>query len=456
MVKDVNNQQIARKRASWRDYQNHLKRSSFPINGTRLMVVAVLCAILFYALYTGLCVSDATSASSAEPVALVKDIPDEVLISKNDVQLLLQQMDINDLIAPKVDLPFKGQHFRIDTSIDSDLQNKLLESMDRKNSRYIGVVVMEADTGKVLAMAGFDKVDPQGNPCLSNRFPAASLFKIVTAAAAVDQCNYTGKTTVRFNGYKHTLYKNQLKDRNNQYTNRISFANSFAQSINPVFGKIGTLHLGKKVLEEYGSGFGFNQPIDFELPVPPSQLHVKDAAYNWAEIASGFNNDTTVSPIHAALMVSAVLNQGRMVSPSFIERIADGNGRVIYRPHASYERRAMTSKASAVLTELMETTVKAGTARSTFRGQKRDPVLSRLKIGGKTGSIFNRSHDVRFDWFAGFAEEKKGHARVIVAAVVGHEEYIGTRAGTYARKAMTYYFKNQLARHDTKNPPSGG
>lgn len=452
----MNKQYISNRHASWREYQKRLKQPSTSIKGKRLFFVAVLFGVVLYAIYAGLSVSDATSASAVAPVQVVKEQSAEVLISKKDVQLLTHQMAVNDLIAPKVDLPFKGQHFRVETSIDSELQERLLASMDRKNSRYIGIVVMEADTGRVLALAGFDKDNPKGNPCVDNRFPAASLFKIVTAAAAVDQCNYSSGTTVRFNGYKHTLYKNQLKDRNNQYTNKVSFANSFAQSINPVFGKIGTLYLGKEVLEEYGTGFGFNQPMDFELPVPPSQLIVKDSAYNWAEIASGFNNDTIISPLHAAAMVSAVLNQGRMVSPSLIERITDGSDRIIYRAHASYERRAMTSKASAVLTELMETTVRAGTARSAFRGRKRDPVLSRLRIGGKTGSIFNRSHDVRFDWFAGFAEEKKGDGQVIVAAVVGHQEFIGIRAGTYARKAMTHYFKNQLARHETKSAATGG
>lgn len=382
--------------------------------------------------------------------------PGELSISKKDVQLLLNQVEVNTLLAEKVHLPFKDQQFQVETSLDSNLQNELTASMDRKNSRFIGVVVMEADTGKVLALAGFDKNAPEQNPCLKSNFPAASLFKIVTAAAAVDQCNYSSNTTVRFNGYKHTLYKNQLNEKKNRYTNTVSFANSFAQSINPVFGKIGTLYLGKEVLEEYGTSFGFNQPLDFELPVPPSHLIVKDSAYHWAEIASGFNNDTTLSPLHAAVIVSAVLNQGRMVWPSYIERIVDSQGHLIYRPRVTWEQRAMTSKASKVLTNLMETTVRSGTARGMFRGCRRDPVLSQLRIGGKTGSIYNRGHDIRFDWFVGFAEAKKDTGRIIVAAMVGHQEYIGTRAGAYARKAMALYFKQQLAHHKPDKNQSGG
>jgi penicillin-binding protein A len=78
-----------------------------------------------------------------------------------------------------------------------------------------------------------------------------------------------------------------------------------------------------------------------------------------------------------------------------------------------------------------------------------------LRIGGKTGSISTRSRDARIDWFAGFASKKDGSGQVVVAAVVAHEEFIGVRAGAYARMAMTHYFKNQLARQANPSKPAG-
>lgn len=401
--------------------------------------------------------ADAPLISKTDPQAqaVVQMIGKESgMISKKDVQLLLTHLDVRNLTEKSIDLPINGRRFNVETSLDPDLQAQLTEAMDRKNSRFIGIVVMEADSGRILALAGFDKTDPQSNPCLQSTFPAASLFKIVTATAAVDQCGYTIHTPVNFSGYKHTLYKNQLKESDNRYTQTISFADSFAQSVNPVFGKLGSLHLGKDLLEQYGLGFGFNQPLDFELAVTPSRLIVTDVPYRLAEIASGFNHETTLSPLHAAVMVSAVLNKGRMVSPSLVERILDADGRVIYRSQATWERRAMTSKASAVVAEMMETTVQSGTAHKVFRGQLRDPVLSHVRIGGKTGSISNQTNDARFDWFIGYAEAKEGAGQLAVAVLVAHEEYIGVRAGTYARMAMSYYFKNHLARHESKSTKS--
>ena len=202
------------------------------------------------------------------------------LITKKDAQLLLDHLNLNALDAKEIELSIKDHRFLVETSLEEDLQNHLLESMDRKNSRFIGIVVMNANSGQILALAGFDKIDPTSNPCLLSRFPAASIFKIVTAAAAVEHCGYQADTRLHFNGYKHTLYKSQLKDRINAYTNTLTFKDSFAQSVNPIFGKLGSLRLGKPILEQYAAAFGFNKPIDFELPIRPSHVAIDDKPYH--------------------------------------------------------------------------------------------------------------------------------------------------------------------------------
>ncbi|MEJ2662409.1 MAG: penicillin-binding transpeptidase domain-containing protein [Desulfobacteraceae bacterium] len=282
------------------------------------------------------------------------------------------------------------------------------------------------------------------------------MFKIVTAAAAVDQCGYGANTRVRFNGYKHTLYKRQLKERTNRYTNTVSFEDSFAQSVNPVFGKLGALYLDRAVLQGYATAFGFNQTVDFELPVAPSRIQIEEDAYQRAEIASGFNNDTTISPLHAAMMASAVLNKGRMVLPTIVDRVTDDHGRLLYDVRPTWKGRAMSSKASKVLTRLMETTIKSGTGRKAFRSRRRNNILAKLDIGCKTGSIDNRSHDVRFDWFVGFAKDRNSSDGLVIAVLVAHEQYIGIRAAQYARMAMTHYFENKFAQRATGRQSTGG
>lgn len=385
------------------------------------------------------------------PETTVAPAPDPVIaeildggktLGKQEVRRLLDQKEFNNLTTKAVDLPLEEKLLHVETSLDVGLQKYLLDQMDRKHARYIGIVVLEGDTGRTLAMAGFDKTGAV-NPCLLSEFPSASIFKIVTAASAVEQCGLTANTPVHFNGNKYTLYTRQLKNLIDKHTTTVSFAQSFAQSVNPVFGKIGESNLGKPMLEKYAGAFGFNHPLDFDLPLEPSRFRINDDPYHWAELASGLNRDTTISPLHGAVMVSAVLNNGRMVAPALVDRIVDDGGKELYRWQPSWERQAMSARSSAILSQLMHATIDSGTARNFFRGYRRDEVLSRLEIGGKTGSIDNATHDTRYDWFVGFAKENEGGRQVVVAVVVAHEKLIGTRAGQYARMAMQYYFRDE-------------
>ena len=442
---------------TWREYQDWLKQKQKPATGRRWLLATVVAAVfLAGAVFTLGSLSPSADSRSAAVNPAGQILADDLLISKKDVHILLEHASGKNLLTKQIDLPFKSQPIHIETSLDPDLQSQLIQAMDRKNSRYIGIVVMQTETGRIQALAGFNKIDPDLNPCLLNTFPAASVFKIVTAAAAVDKCGYGANTRVRFNGYKHTLYKRQLKEHTNRYTNTVSFEDSFAQSVNPVFGKLGALYLDRAELQKYAAAFGFNQPVDFELPVEPSHIRIEEDAYQRAEIASGFNNDTTISPLHAAMMVSAVLNKGRIILPTIVDRVTDDHGRLLYDVRPTWKGRAMSSKASKVLARLMETTIKSGTGRKAFRSRRRNDTLSKLDIGCKTGSIDNLSHDVRYDWFVGFAKERNSSDGLVVAVLVAHEQYIGIRAAQYAKMAMTHYFENKFAQRTTDRQSSGG
>ncbi|MBW2490911.1 MAG: PbpA, partial [Deltaproteobacteria bacterium] len=186
----------------------------------------------------------------------------------------------------------------------------------------------------------------------------------------------------------------------------------------------------------------FNRNIDFEIIVDPSCVALSDEPYQWAEIASGFNNKTKMSPLHGAMMASAIINEGRMMEPTIVDRIVNEKGRVIYNGKLIPMSQAMTPNACQTLNDLMTNTIKNGTGRKAFRRYRKDKILSRLNIGGKTGSIDNKTHDARYDWFVGFAEEKKGKKKIAMSVIVAHEKYIGLRATYYARIAIKKYFED--------------
>ncbi len=340
------------------------------------------------------------------------------------------------------------EKYKVTTSIDIYLQEYLLSLMNRLKRmtrgkpQRIALVVMEADTGKIIGMVGFDLANPTSNPCIDSDYPAASIFKIITAAAAVETLGYTPQTQLYFNGSKYTLYKRQLKDVKNKYSSKISFSKAFAESINPIFGKIGKNYLGKEELENYADAFGFNQVIESELPFVSGSFETTASSYHLAELGCGFNNNTTISPVFGAMLTTAIVNSGHIMLPSIVEHVTDANGKIIYKNQKSTYKTAIRPETADTMIRLMKRTITRGTARKSFRGASRDAVLSRLVIGGKTGSLYNTGHTVKYDWFTGFATQKKGNKKISLSIVVGHRKYIGTRAGTYAKMILKQYFKN--------------
>jgi peptidoglycan glycosyltransferase len=460
---DLGSNQEGRRRPDWRAYQRglqlHRNRRRVARRLSRWLIGGGLLALVIYAAVSSL-------SNAGEYLARIhptNGAADHRADSEAARLAELDRMAVRDLLARRGDLFFNldqqavtvdaqnGESYRIVASLDLPLQTYLLSTFDKRNSRYVAIVVMEPKTGRILSMVGFDKTSSGGNLCTSRPFPAASIFKIVTATAAIEKCGLGETSKLAYNGRKHTLYRSQLKKRSNRYTNRISLKRSFAESVNPVFGKLGEHYLGKSALESYSAAFGFNHRIDLEIPVVPSKVTITDDPYELAEIASGFNRSTTISPLHGALMGAAVVNRGTMSSPTVVARIDDAAGRTVYRSEPASAKRVMSEKTSQIMAQLMRETVRSGTGRKTFRGYRRDAVLAKLDIGGKTGSIDNKAHDARIDWFVGFAKEKNGNRAVAVGVVVAHEEFIGIRAGRYARMAMHRYFQQQFANDDRKN-----
>jgi cell division protein FtsI/penicillin-binding protein 2 len=315
-----------------------------------------------------------------------------------------------------------------------------LKTLTRGKPTQIAMVVMDGHQGHILAMAGFDLEDKEANPCTRAVYPAASIFKIVTAAAAMDELNFSPKTPLYFNGNKYTLYKRQLTDVKNKYTVKVSLEDAFAQSINPVFGKLGQTYLGREHLSAYAQAFGFNQTPDTDLMFDTGLFHMEDNNFHLAELGCGFNRDTLISPLFGAMMITPLLNNGQTVLPAVISHVMDVDGNFIYRHTPSRSATAMTSKSAAAMMGLMEKTVLHGTARKSFGSFSRDKVLSKLTIGGKTGSLSNREHTIKYDWFTGFAKEKNGPRAITFSVMVGHGEYIGTRAASHARALIKQYF----------------
>ncbi len=450
------------KNTGWRAYQETLNRNAqrrrfwqrFPLWGLFALVIGAAICVCYVASITGIWPGDTSARLIDQNEGITTnnhaDGGTTNTLDKQTLQRMLAGIDPIRVTAETITLANDGTRYRIETTIDSKLQNALVDKLRLEHARYLGIVVLNPATGHILSMISHDRSDPNHNTCVDNRFPAASIFKIVTASAAIETYNLGPDSTMIFNGRKHTLYKNQLKDRRNKYTRRIAFEDAFAQSINPVFGKLGANRLGKEKLLSYAEAFGFNHEFDFDLRMAPSRFAVSDTPYQWAEMASGFNQETTLSPLHGAMITAAIVNAGKLIEPTLIDSVTDENGQIVYRGQTGTVQQSIKTRTAKIMSKFMQATVREGTAKKTFRGYRKDRVLSRLDLGGKTGSINN---DPRYDWFVGFARDKAGDQSLVVSVLVAHEKFIGIKSGQYARMAIKAYFEDYFAKQDTPATP---
>lgn len=315
-------------------------------------------------------------------------------------------------------------------------------------AQQAALVVLNPDNGEVLTLAGHQAGVDTGNAALLGSFPAASIFKIVTAAAAVEKGELSADSKLAYDGGKYTLYKNNLSKEPDQGRQTTTLEASFAQSINSVFGKLGAFTLGPEELAAYAGRFGFNHDIDFEMPVEASSFSVGDAdEFHLAELASGFNRSTKVSPLHGAMMAATVVSGGNLYEPTMVREVFDRENRIYYRAQASQPREIINQKTADELARLMRSAVAEGTGRRVLGSAAREhPVLSRLIIGGKSGSI-NNDLGQRVDWFVAWAEPRPGTGcrdRLALSAVIVHDGQTTTTSQRLIRDALAAYYKNRL------------
>ncbi len=335
--------------------------------------------------------------------------------------------------------PLVGQvRYTFDPKFHADMASVYL----KYQPDYACFVALDVDTGAILNLTSFIKADEDwDNLVMRSDYPAASVFKMITAAAGLDTGKFTPSSVIPFNGKSTTLYKNQvLRHKKNKWTREPTLKESFAKSVNPVFARMGVFDLGADRLREYAHRFGFDQNMATDFHLPQSQIKLDfDEQWEIAEAASGYTREITLSPIHAAQMAAIVANDGRMVKPYMVDSVIGLNGNILYRaqPHLQASQ-VISSEAAEQLRGLMQETTRIGSARKSFQGLSRYKVYKDMEIGGKTGSLTGMSPRGRHDWFVGYAE--RDGKRIAYASLIINKEKWYVRSAYVARQFIYHYF----------------
>lgn len=360
---------------------------------------------------------------------------------KKTLRKELTQAIVEQESFPRV-IESKEKSFFVDYSIDFELQKFVEKTLKRYRTAYSSVVVIDNETGKILAMTGVER-GKRVNLSLpiSTTHPSASLIKIVTTADLIENAKMGNDSTIAFNGRGTTLYKNQLKNKNNRWTRWETLQRAFAKSNNVVFGKAAIYYSTGDSLYETANKFGFNETLATDLSVSSSIFHRPEDQYHLAELASGFNKETLISPLHAVLLSQVIANNGVLVRPSLTNSVITEKGKAIKLAKIS-KKRVISEETADSLERMMVETVKRGTARGMFRRLKRS-MKKDLIIGGKTGSITGGIPFGKRDWISVFARKKSGDSGISVAVMNVNVKKWYVKSNFLAQKVIEYYFSSK-------------
>lgn len=332
--------------------------------------------------------------------------------------------------------------------VGSDVRLTVVEraqalARERLEGQQGAVVAINPQTGAILVLASaptFDPVqitkseeswtlfstDPASpglNRAVQGLYPPGSIFKLVTAAAALENgvvsmdTEYTCEGSVKIGGHELHCWRKGGHG-------TLNLAGAVAQSCNVYFAHLGEA-VGARALYKYAETTGlFAKP---ELPLPEGTLAVsrleprQDDDLASASYGLG-QGDLLITPFSAAQLAAAIANQGRLMKPQLIQAVISPDGRVHDSSSPTIGIQAFRKTTAQLLAGMMEAAVESGTGRAAK--------LPHIRVAGKTGSAQTPTGSAHA-WFIGFAPAQG--ARVAVAVVIEHGGSGGAVAAPIAR-----------------------
>jgi cell division protein FtsI/penicillin-binding protein 2 len=323
-------------------------------------------------------------------------------------------------------------------TLDPDLHRHAEKLLEKYRVPWGAIVAVDPATGKILALAGHSEMQPgEDSFALRASLPAASLFKIVTGAAAVETSGIDSYSEINFRGGNYTLSRGNYLPSDRLDRRHMSFAEAMAKSCNPVFARLALRNLNEQVLTKYANGFGFNMDMSSEFPLHRSSFELSQDQYLLARTAAGFG-DAFLSPVHAAMLMATVSNGGTLLRPYMINEVHDGRGKLLYKTDSVRLRSSILSSTAEELLSSMQDTVRTGTAKRAFKVRTKGSPFSRVSVAAKTGTLSGTSPKGLYRWLV--ASIPAENPEITIAAVVvdpGHARINGVELG---RQFLDYYF----------------
>jgi penicillin-binding protein A len=340
----------------------------------------------------------------------------------------------------------KQEGEQIVTSLDQKAQE--VAQGDLESAGYGAVVAIEPSTGAVKVMASNSAYDPNAIPDkleklnhekistpLVNRasfarYPPGSTFKVVTAAAGLEDGVITPETTIDAPG-SIIDEGHELANDYNQDWGSISLDTALTNSVNTWFGQLGQ-KLGQDRLFSMMEKFGFNAKPPIDLPeeelfesgvydYESERMLTRNDPVDLARVAIG-QERLLATPLQIAMVAAAVANHGKLMKPQIWNRVVNADGSVTKRMSPSVYSEPISAKTAEELTTAMEGVVSEGTGTNA--------AIPGVKVAGKTGTAETPGNEAcgggseeNQGWFMGFVPAD--HPTIAIAASVECTEQFG-------------------------------
>jgi penicillin-binding protein A len=337
-------------------------------------------------------------------------------------------------------------------TLDAGLESTTRALMAARHLPEAAVVVMDVATGKLLAYANHVEKGEARDLCAEAVAPSASVFKVVTAAALIEDAHLTADTKECYSGGEQRITAADLAPDPQRDRWCTTLAGAMGRSINTVFARLAKDRLSPGQLEAMARRFGYGEPLAFDVPVQESALHVPSDPLELARTAAGFWN-TTLSPLEAVEISAIVARGGEAVRPAVVEEVVSSTGSAVWSaPGPGVSKRVISRETAEQLTVMMEHTVSEGTSWHAFHDARSVAFLPGIGVAGKTGTLSSADGQRYYTWFTGFAPSRPqpGERQVAIAALVVNGPAWQIKANVLARDVLRAYFAEAGAQGVTR------
>jgi cell division protein FtsI (penicillin-binding protein 3) len=320
----------------------------------------------------------------------------------------------------------------IDNTVQYIAESALKETVDKYSALSGLALVMNPQTGAILALAHYPLYNPNSysdfdksiwrNRAITDNFEPGSTMKIFSAAAALEHGKISAHQIFFCENGSYKIGKNVVHDIHKHAWLSLQQIIKYSSNIGAV--KV-VEAVGARNLHRAYSDFGFGRKtgIDFMGEAPGNLTPYS----TWSKIDTGaisFGHGVSVSAVQLAAAVSAIANGGNLMKPYLVSEIVDQNGHLIHAVKPQTVRRAVSTKTATIVKNILKTVITEG-------GTGVNAALDSYSVGGKTGTARKLDENGKYARdrhtasFVGFAPADNAAISVLVIIDEPQGKYYG-------------------------------